>query len=416
MATKKKDIASELFPGTPTDSELTAEFEYQEFVESLGDSTVAVTIHRYPKFGNILEWCDNGTVGEATLESIREKHGPGKYRLTFRGPAGLLGTKHVSIAQQYESKDVKPNGNGNGGGMDEFMKQQLVMQQNMMLAVIGSLKGPDMGGMMAGIAAVLTAIRPPSGTDKTPDPIAMFQAIMSMYKGAKDNEKSPLDQLRDVASVIKEFSSDKGGSDIDSGWGAAVEIGKEAVSKLAPVLTAMVPQPLQNPQVSAVSVGQPGVPPAHGALLPKPGNAVLPGTVPAVNPPDARQNLERWVQSMVAFFKPKALRGSDPGLWIDYVFESPEDPGCQALTFAIRNGATFEDLLAFDAEIAQNPQLNLWFKTVYDGIRSELLQSGMAPAGQSGDESHPVPDGKPGPAGPPIPPGLPDGTVIPKPA
>lgn len=418
MATKKKDIAAELFPGAnaPTDAELTAEMEYQDFVENLGDATVAVTIHRFPKFGNILEWCDNGTLSDATLESIREKHGPGKYRLTFRGPTGLMGTKYILIAARYEWKEGKPSVNGNGGGMDEFMKQQLVMQQNMMLAVIGSLKGPDMGGMMAGIAAVLTAIKPAGGTDKAPDPIAMFQAIMSMYKGAKDGEKSQLDQLREVASVIKEFSSDGKGSDVDSGWGAAVEIGKEALNKLSPVLTAMVPQPLQNPQVSAVAGVRPGVPPAHGALtpapLPTPGNAVLPGTAPA----DTATNLERWVRHMVAFFKPKALRASDPGLWIDYVFESPEDPGCQALTFAIRNGATFEDLLAFDAEIAQNPQLNSWFKTVYDGIRTELLQSGMAPAGQSGDEGHAVPDGKPSQAGPPIASGLPDGTVVPKPS
>lgn len=417
---RKKDPAGELFPSAaPSEAELTAEFEYQEFLESLGDATVGVTIQRYPKFGNIMEWCDNGNINEATLESIREKHGPGKYRLSFRGPTGMLGTKNVCIASPYDGKERQhSNGNGNNNGNDfsEFMKQQLVMQQNLVLAMLGSMKGPDLGGMMAGLAAVMTAIKPAGSTDKAPDPIAMFQAIMSMYKGAKDNEKSPLDQLRDVASVIKEFSNDGGkGNDVDSAWSMVAEVGKEAVNKLAPVLTSMVPQPLQQNRVPVVTGVQPGNPPAQASitptLLPTPGNAVLPGNAPA----DANANLQKWVEAMIVFFKRKAVRGSDPGLWIDYVFESPEDPGCQALTYAIRNGATFEDLLAFDAEIAQNPQLNIWFKTVYDGIRAELLQSGIPSAGESRNDSHPIPDGQPRQTGQPMPGNLPDGTVVPKP-
>ncbi len=107
----------------------------------------------------------------------------------------------------------------------------------------------------------------------------------------------------------------------------------------------------------------------------------------------AEDNLRRWLTAQVAYFKEKAKVGKDPGFWIDYVFENSEEPGCQAILYAIRQGATFENLLAFDPEIGQNPQLTLWFTELYNGVKSGLSNDDLDSGRESGNGSDRSQDG-----------------------
>jgi hypothetical protein len=389
----RKNLAADLMPPevAASDSEITAEFEYQDYVSTLGDTNVTVTIHRFPKFGNVLEWCENASLDRAQLETIRENHGPGKYKLTFRGPTGFMGSKMICIAPEYDkngTNGTKPAANAGAGS--DFIREQLVMQQNLMMALMSSMKGPDIGAMMAGLAAMMTALKPAGDNGAKPvDPLAMFQAILGMYQNLKPKEeKSELDRLRDTAAVIKEFSGEGKAGGIESGWDALATVGKEAIDKLSPILTGVRP-----PAPVTITPVKPPV-----AVLPAPQMNAAPG-VPGQQPaPNTGPNLQQWLIAQLAFFKTKAQAGKDPGFWIDYIFENAEEPGCQAVLYAIRQGATLENLLSFDPEIAQNPQLTLWFREVYLGIRSELpanVDSGRE-GGDAGDSQRDGAIGSPG--------------------
>lgn len=94
--------------------------------------------------------------------------------------------------------------------------------------------------------------------------------------------------------------------------------------------------------------------------------------------------MERWIKAMLAWLKTKARSGKDPEFWIDYIFENQEEPTCESILKAIEQGATFDMLLQFDPEIAENSQLKTWFQTLYDGLYTELHPA-VDTAGSSGD-------------------------------
>lgn len=101
--------------------------------------------------------------------------------------------------------------------------------------------------------------------------------------------------------------------------------------------------------------------------------------------------MQKWIAAQLAFLKSKAQAKKDPEAWIDYILDNDEEPGCRAIITALSLGATFENLLAFDPEIAQNPELLAWFKTLYDGIASEIRNAGdVDSARAAGDSSNVV--------------------------
>ena len=375
------------------------EFEIEQFFQEVAPSVSVIHFHRMYPDGR------RPQIGKAMLDIIREdvyeyvrttyvpKYGGGKYMLIARGDGSrYLGSRMIEV-EGDEKPQSQPVANGNGfSGLpadipfhDKLLLYSMFKPQQSQL---------DIGAMMAGIAAMMTAMRPPEGA-KPPDPIQMFTVMKDIFQGMKDkNEKSPLDQIRDVAGVIKEFSSDSKG--IDGPWDVVASVGKEAIDKLAPVLTGVMGVKPTAVSPSAVQP-RPAVGPGSGALVP-PGSSPVPSPEqPAANPQD---NLRAWLQSQVAFLKQKALAGKDPGFWVDYTFENAEEPGCQAMMYAIRQGATFDHLLAFDPEIGQNPTLNFWFREVYDGIRAGL-QGDVDSAGPARDGSNDLRDGTTGQTGQP---------------
>jgi hypothetical protein len=79
--------------------------------------------------------------------------------------------------------------------------------------------------------------------------------------------------------------------------------------------------------------------------------------------------MQQWLAGQLRFLKQKALTGKPVNDWILYTKQNQDEPGNQAIAAALKAGATFDHLLMFDPEIAQNPTLRLWFQQFYDGLK-----------------------------------------------
>jgi hypothetical protein len=378
MGRPRKNLAAEVLEGEEPSSE---EMDLDEFLEEIGPSTACVHVLRMKPDGS------RPQLGKTTMESIREDpweylrgtYGPGKYLLFFRGSdRRIKGSKVIEvdgIAQSTNGSSPAIGGlpsSDNLGFHDKLLLYNFISQSKNN----SNNNSLNIGEMLAGLAAIMTAIRPSDGA-KPVDPLAMFQSIVTMYQGLKPKEeKSELDRLRETASVIKEFSGEgKGG--IETGWDALASVGKDAIDKLSPLLTGVAGARVPATVNTSTVPGRPAV-----SSVPQLQGVVGGQNSPAERPATGAEDLQRWLVAQLQFFKTKAIAGKDPNFWIDYIFENQEEPGCQAILYAIRQGATFENLLSFDAEIGQNPQLTLWFRQLYDALKSEL--SGDVDSGGEG--------------------------------
>jgi hypothetical protein len=129
-----------------------------------------------------------------------------------------------------------------------------------------------------------------------------------------------------------------------------------------PTVRALPPGAQVAPPVRSIA-------PSSGAIVPSNGTTVPPG---GTQPGQAQQNFQDWIRAQLSYLKQKAIAGKGVDFWIDYTFENQEEPGCAAILAAMENGVTFDQLLQFDPEIAQNPALQVWFKTFYDEMRAEI--------------------------------------------
>jgi hypothetical protein len=174
-------------------------------------------------------------------------------------------------------------------------------------------------------------------------------------------------------------------------------LGKQVIDKVGDVIPAMTGAGMRPAMVRPSPPVASGVSAVPAAIPAVSGNGAATGT----EQPAPENNVQGWIVFEIGALKDKAKKGKDPGFWVDYILENEEEPGCAAIMFAIRQGATFEQLLAIDPEIAQNPQLTFWFRQVYDGLHGD-----MDTGGESGNIGNPVPDapashpGQPGTSSP----------------
>lgn len=360
------------------------ELELDEFLEEIGPSTAVVHILRVKNDGS------RPQVGKTTMDQIREDpweylrglYGPGKFQLLFRG----------SDRRIHGAKTIEVEGGATPGAPLQKPDSHERIMDTLLLALIQNLKpqqGPDIGNILAGLAAMMTAIKPADNGAKPVDPLAMFTSIVQMYQGLKPKEeKSELDRLRETAAVIKEFSGEaKDAAGVDSPWGMVTEIGKQVVEKIAPAVTGMMGAPA--PRTAQAIPAQPVARPAPAAL---PVVAGQPTATPAGPAASVEENIQRWLLAQIDFLKKKANLGHEAEFWAGYIIDNGEEPGCQALLYTMRRGATFENLLEFDPEIAQNPQLSMWFKEVFDRVKAELSQSNVDSGGEGRHAGNLVPD------------------------
>lgn len=339
------------------DEELpTSESQYMDFLEELGPDNIVCTISRYPKSGKDMEWCDDVPISDATLQNIRDHYGPGKYRLIFREGRLFRGQKTIKISDVYRPAVVTPSANGDG---DKFYRE-------MILAMIAAQRPPDMGALLTGLGAIMAGMKPTSNGDS---PSALLTAVTGVFQTLKGKDESPTEKLRETMALINEFKDDKpaGGDNL---YSVAKELGEKVIDAFSgPRSPAM-----RSPQPQAA---RPAIPPGAVPVSALPAAADA-GPAAAASADEREQQMQKtfieWIRVQLAFLKDKAKAGKDVEFWIAYIFENEEEPGCQAIIQAVERGATFEQLLTFDSEIASDPVLRAWFARFYEEVKSGLQE------------------------------------------
>lgn len=358
MARTKKTVLDEIELPEPTQEE----FDLDDFLTEIGPGTSVVDIFRVKLDGS------RPRVARVTLDVLREDvygylaetFGTGKYDLQFKGTdRKIKAFKRLAV----ESPGTIPNNgisthpvgsNGNGGNSFE---------RELLLSMIAAQKPVDIGGLLQGLAAMRPVV-PPS-----PDPVALFTALITGMATLKGNQTDDgMERLQKMMSLVKDMLPE--GRHEENLYTVAKDVGTKLIEAIKPA------RPSGAREVQSIATGV--------QEAPKP--AILP--VPEPSPQSSEETLQQWIKAQLTYLKSKARMAKDPAAWVDYIFENDDEPGCNAILIAMERGVTFDMLCQFDSEIASNPQLNDWFRRLYDGLRAEL-HAPMDTAGSGGNGADP---------------------------
>jgi hypothetical protein len=335
-----------------------AELDIDDFLEEWAPHTVVVEIYQHMKDGSRPQ---QERVGIDILKAdlygyLREQYpGGGKFELQFKDTHRRI-RKKLTIVVGPGPKSGQPV-NGNGAKPDSDFTKELL------LALIASNKPAPFD--LNGLGAILAALRPAENKES---PAATLGAMAAIWQNLKPKEMDSLAQFKEMVSLTKDLMPDRQQPIEENMYTVVKHLGQQAIDTFS----------------GRVNGGGPprGLPP--GAQLPPPQLSIT-GTRTATGgqvdvtprpleakPAQAQQNFQDWIRAQLSYLKQKAIAGKGVDFWIDYTFENQEEPGCAAILAAMENGVTFDQLLQFDPEIAQNPALQVWFKTFYDAMRAEL--------------------------------------------
>lgn len=330
------------------------QFELGAFLEEFGDTVNSVGIHRITDKG-LTRYVDTRGTDGLTHEALREAYGgPATYELRFRGAGGRYIRKarvHIDALKVGDAVTKDATGAVVAAPANdrllEFMQAQLLANQqqfNTLLAGILSKPAPA-----------------------APDPAAMLLAVSQVWQGLQGNKGAdPLDQISKVAGLIRDLSGNGGGDGSeDNMWTVVKEVGGRVVEIARPLIEQGA-SGLAKPPIAAT------VTPVN-TVTPKPA-----GALPAAE--DPMLNLRKWVEAGLVYLKKKAAQQKDVELQVDYVIDNTDEPMFGALIQAMNQGVTFEQVLQFDPEIANNPLLRSWFERFYNELSTAIADSaGDAP-------------------------------------
>lgn len=339
------------------------DIEFMRFIEEEGGNFANVHIYRLTARGD-LEGVGVSSVDGVSEEYIRETYGaPATYVLKFKGSDGRFkATKRVKLGQvKIGTQEQNSNGSGVPAGtamMQDFLTLQLKMAET---------RAAEQAAMINTLLAGIVNRQPQA----VPDPSTMLAAVVSAFaalKGAAGEAKpvDPFEHIERVVSLVKDLGGNGGGGgeQEESVWGVLKSIGGKVIDAAAPAI--------EHLARGAVA----GTPSPHVATM-QPARVALPAAEnPGGEMPKGPSSIAEWIKVGLAYLKAKALAGKDPELFIEYVFENQDEPQNAALIGALRQGATFDHLLQFDADIAQNPVLLNWFQEFYNGLHRELSGNG----------------------------------------
>jgi hypothetical protein len=321
------------------------EWELVDFIEQVGPAISRVYIWRVPKFGDheYLDRVEVSLLKDGAEEFLRETYGaPCKYYLRFKGSDGLWKfSKMISVGSLdktafQDSLSGSPSrglSSGPSAAEMEFKKELAMMQARQhetymgIIANLGKQTGPDPAAMFTAVVTGFTAMREATNTKTGEFDLAKFREIVGVVNDLRGEAAA---KEENVYTVVKDLGN-----------------------KVVETVSAWR-QPAALPVGTSEAAAVEQVRPNGGAR--------------------AMPSVQDWVKMQLQYLKQKALAGKDPEAWIDYILDNEEEPGCGAILYALKQKVTFEQLLQFDPDIAQNPALQTWFKTVYDGLLSEINQ------------------------------------------
>jgi hypothetical protein len=363
FARRTREIEEELSP---------EEWELVDFIEEIGPSIARVYIWRVPKHGEneYIDRVDVSMLKDGAEDYLRDTYGaPCKYFLRFKGSDGRWKFSKTLNIGNADKTSVVNGQNGSQAGshaisqtsakeaaLDKELEVMRQRQHEAFMALLTNIgKGPstpDPSGMLTSVVGAFTALKAATNPDGGLD-IKKFKEIfetVNAIRGPGQTEENMYTVVKDLGSKVVETVQ---------AWRQPAALGPA-----------------------------PGVLPASTPGGPAPANG------------GGQMSVQDWIKMQLHYLKQKALADKDVEFWIDYIFDNEEEPGCAALLYAMRQNATFDQLLQFDPEIAQNPKLTTWFKALYDGVLSEI-NTPVDTTGKAGNPGNPAGNGTPGEGGGP---------------
>ncbi len=328
------------------------EMELAEFLNEIGPSATVIHIFRMHADGSRAQIAkvDFSVIREDVYEFLRGSYGAGKYNLVFKAGTLFKGSKVIRVELPT------PTGAAPVAPAQDFLREQMARQDTFMLALLAAQKPPDLGASLGPLLAVL---KPPP----PPDPAAMLIALVGVFtqlKGASGDSGDWLQKVRDVAGIMKDLRTDTVPVE-ENLYTVVKDLGQKALDTFGSRM-----QAAGAPRQIPATLTPTGTTQANG------GNGVTVPSTP-VNGRTQQQTMRDWITVQLQYLKGKARAGKEAAFFVDYVLVNDDEPGCVAILSAIEGGATFDNLLAFDVEIAQTPELLAWFKTFYDELRAEVI-------------------------------------------
>jgi hypothetical protein len=378
-AAEKNPVAALLDNMMPDD----AEEDLYTFLDEVGTGISTVDIFRLNKDGS------RPHVDRVTLDALKDDVygylrtlGAAKYLLQFKSADRLIRkSKVIEVAGAVSPNGVAPQPAGASDHVT-FLREQMAQQQTLLLALISNLgnkgSGPDLSFL--------------SGVLKPPDMMPMVTLMAAMI-GKKD-EGSGLALAQTIVKMSRDLAPEGGRGD-DSWLSVIKDVGGKVVDNIGGAFR----QPGQP--AALLPAGSP-IPPAAPA---RPVVQADPGPVGG-NPIVTRENFAAYLGQALIYLKTKAAANKDVETIADYIVENSEEPQWTAVLGVIEQGATFENLLQFDPEIGQAPQLRAWFEKLYHELHDAIFND-VDRAGKGGNANNPGSNAGAGAPGP----NPPDGTT-----
>ena len=327
--------------------------DIEQILSGAGDQAIA-SIYRVGKPGERDGFI--ATVSTAALlnpgpeQFLQDNYGAGSYRLKLKAPnkGGVLkyaGMKTLTIA---EKPGAGTNGNGRPHTIEEFLLQQANDNKQMMLTLLAAMKPQQLD--LAGLGTLISSL---TGGNKQSDLGAVVAAFTALKQSAEPT--NPLTGVKDVLEIAKSISGAPAAGDggDGDGWLGLIRGGLQA---------------LGGGGKPRRMIG-PGGPDPNGAG----------GDGGDDEEENEEAMFQQWLRGQLGFLKSKAATNKPVDFWIKYTIDNADEVGNQAIFAALKGGATFDALLAFDPEIATNPNLRLWFQQFYDGLKRSLSPAATIP-------------------------------------
>lgn len=305
-------------PANPVDERI--DDEVSSFFSAIGGDVTQVKIYRYAE-GARLAYVATVAPDEVSEEVIAQVYGPGRYSIRLCDQSGkyvahrrldIDGNRALWEAQRQQAAlgAVKPTENGGASAQLELLRDQINRQQEMMLKLVESRNG---------------------GSSSTSDTINLLTTLLDRFK--------PADPAGSIRTMMEAFTR---------GVEVAGTVGSEGDSKLAWLkvierVAELVPKTIQDMNAARVGGGE---------------------TLPQRNP-------IQTARMALASLKPKALKGADPGIYIDLLMDNLEDPAWMPALELLRR--PYDEIVTAvgDQDLSQEPYRS-WFNKLREGILDEL--------------------------------------------
>lgn len=279
---------------------------------SITEGVVVMVIRISPKENE--GYCGKIAVGEFSVDTIKAKFGPGKYKCRIKGPKGFLpGGGNLTIAadverphterqsfesfQEWQAKRDAEASDRRNRMMELILPSAITTLGGLFTAMAGRSQGPD-------LASLITVLKPAPAPTIT-DLATGLASIQALNKQPDNN--SAIDNIVKIMDVVKDFGGDSSGG--KTGW---LDIVKELINQagpaVKPILENLQAQAMARAQGSAATPAAPSVSVQHVPLNAAAAPSMTPPFVPPVGAASAgaaeNSNPTTDDEKMFVLFKP----------------------------------------------------------------------------------------------------------------